>query len=807
MKKFCTLLTIACLCLYLVSVVARIPKSRQVWDVSGLEKSQDTKCGIKCPNGQFAFYVKTGVEKNEAPTICFEDTIYISPARDNGQRGINAIFIDYKTGKVLDTQTFDTYLDEYSLVHYLKSKVEQENIMIAASFDEMTENLKTDGVKWLKLFGGEIISDLMFRDSYMIIGQKGLQSGYAIEFMKRKSNKPYAPPLEKAGCFAVPMGPVGLEKDMLPQLQPTADLKVGENLSNCGRNDPCPADTFPVMLYTGEKSEQFPQICVSGQIIMTKDVNGGGRGLNFVVVNPETGKPSMASNFDTYDKESINMEDFLESLSTNDIILGVAFDDAFRKLQFHPKELLNKLGSSQIQNLKFRDVWYFVGQKGIDGFTPYEKISFSGIDAEWPTPLKDSFCLPKKLTGLKVIPDPPFTRNEAKRAFCTKYDGYADFCDSTHMDDPVIKPVGLTDASLKNNIVYSTPILIIPGMNHNALVKLLETTLMQPGVDPKFVVVAFDDKFPEHAELAGLFGIRNHSLTSSITYSEQMNKALEAVWTLYPLAANVIVLEEELLLASDFLYFMAQCAPIFDRDETLFAISAFNYNGFVTSSGNRSLVYRVEDFPGLAFMLKKSVFDKYMKGKMKACCSERTWYGWSINSPVAAEVLVPDVSRVYRQPYESARPEDQDLIHLFHRPRLTNADSSTLIKGLASLVEEEYEKQLIVGLKEAIPVNPDLLLHCQNPDLDDKYVLSIPKNSGSYVIHYLIDENFYKELHLLCRCFGLFAPGKHKPKNLHRWILRFVYAGNDMYLVGHPSKYSQVKAKTNSVFKAVSSKR
>ena len=35
---------------------------------------------------------------------------------------------------------------------------------------------------------------------------------------------------------------------------------------------------------------------------MTKNLNGAGRGLNFVVINPETGKASLASNFDTYDK-------------------------------------------------------------------------------------------------------------------------------------------------------------------------------------------------------------------------------------------------------------------------------------------------------------------------------------------------------------------------------------------------------------------------------------------------------------------------------------------------------------------------
>ena len=27
-----------------------------------------------------------------------------------------------------------------------------------------------------------------------------------------------------------------------------------------------------------------------------------------------------------------------------------------------------------IQNLKFRDIWYFVGKKGIKGFTPFEQV-------------------------------------------------------------------------------------------------------------------------------------------------------------------------------------------------------------------------------------------------------------------------------------------------------------------------------------------------------------------------------------------------------------------------------------------------
>lgn len=41
----------------------------------------------------------------------------------------------------------------------------------------------------------------------------------------------------------------------------------------------------------------------------------------------------------------------------------------------------------------------------------------------------------------------------------------------------------------------------------------------------------------------------------------------------------MIVIEEELILAPDFLYFMQQCLSILDKDPSLLAVSAWNYNG------------------------------------------------------------------------------------------------------------------------------------------------------------------------------------------------------------------------------------
>jgi len=46
------------------------------------------------------------------------------------------------------------------------------------------------------------------------------------------------------------------------------------------------------------------------------------------------------------------------------------------RLSQHCRNLFFDLGSATIQNLKYRDIWALVGQKGIKGFSPYEEVCF-----------------------------------------------------------------------------------------------------------------------------------------------------------------------------------------------------------------------------------------------------------------------------------------------------------------------------------------------------------------------------------------------------------------------------------------------
>ena len=76
-------------------------------------------------------------------------------------------------------------------------------------------------------------------------------------------------------------------------------------------------------------------------------------------------------------------------------------------------------------------------------------------------------------------------------------------------------------------------------------------------------------------------------------------------------------------------------------------------------------------------MLKREIYDKYMKDDLKKCCSERAWNNWKLynretNQIDRYSVLVPDVSRIFRRPYDISSEDYPILNSLFNRKRKTN---------------------------------------------------------------------------------------------------------------------------------------
>ncbi|BFZ08845.1 hypothetical protein BsWGS_11884 [Bradybaena similaris] len=776
---------------------------RQIWDVKAISANVSRPCDIQCNPDQLAFYIRTGektAQSGVAPIICFHGTVYMSGEQGNVGRGLNLILIDSKSMTLKSVNVFDTYVDESPLLRFLKKEAKDDDIILMATYDDASYGLKESGRQWLKLFGSALVERLGFRDNFLMIGHRGLASGHAIEYhvTKKDKSEAFAPPIEKAGCFSFPLGSRVNMDNTMPEVLYGDEIKAGARIENCGLLLSCPSGSVAVQVDTGAGDSRQPSICVGDYIRMDGSTNGAGRGFNIVVLDPETLRPVRLSHMDTYTSDSTDLELLLESLHMDEIVIAVVADDASRKLGQSARDMLNKLGSGHIQNLRFRDVWYFVGQKGIEGFTQLEQLSFAGFDSGWPKPLVAKFCVPRKVPTSQIMIEPESRRNDPRRQFCLKYEGYTEFCSPANVDDE-LNTIGVASKDLKGHEIYNVPLIIVPGLNHNTLVHTLQTALMQPGIQDDFVAVMSDEKMPEYGELAALFGFRNYTLEASTSYSEMFMKAVSMSRTVFSTAQHMMIIEEDLLLAPDFMPFMAQCLGALKTDLSLAGASAWNINGFDDLSGNSSLVYRVQEFPGLGFLMKSEIIQSLITS-WRNCCTDRAWLGWH-SVTIRQEMLMPDVSRVYRSPFFGAEATSDLARRLFIKPRKTYLDSEPSRLNLGSVIGEQYDTFLQTQIRMSEVISPEDMVECVKgqPTMPDFSEM----NKGPLVMYYYQKGSDDLELLLkICNCFGLVTLDKKKPKNLYKGLLRFFYQEHDVFLVGSMTPFYSSQINSTNILSA-----
>ncbi|XP_050527553.1 uncharacterized protein LOC126897747 [Daktulosphaira vitifoliae] len=202
----------------------------------------------------------------------------------------------------------------------------------------------------------------------------------------------------------------------------TPSVEVIEISPNCGLQTICPDNTFPVHVYTGRNTTDFPKLCVMGKYIVAYNRSVAGRGINVVLVEPSTYTVAALKNFDTYERSSSEMDVWLEaarsSMKSGHVAIFFTFDEASKKLTKNSRNALYEMGSGRIQDLRYRCQWYMVTQKGIRGITPYEKITYSHKNV-WAEPLDDRFCVPFKIEGNAIVVDEP-TDYRSSYQFCNK---------------------------------------------------------------------------------------------------------------------------------------------------------------------------------------------------------------------------------------------------------------------------------------------------------------------------------------------------------------------------------------------------
>uniref|UniRef100_A0A0R3S2A4 ILEI domain-containing protein n=1 Tax=Elaeophora elaphi TaxID=1147741 RepID=A0A0R3S2A4_9BILA len=565
------------------------------------------------------------------------------------------------------------------------------------------------------------------------------------------------------------------------------NVKLGKELPNCGHSENCPEDEIPMLFYSGKDKDDSPRLCVNGRLIIDRDLNSAGRGLNLVVIDSKTHQVMRTGHYDTYLEDSSALVLFLEQLSPGEIVAVISFDEASNSLSDMAKHIFYELGSSLIYRLKFRASWYFIGQKGIDGYTPFEDMNLpSGSD--WAKPIRQTICVPSVLDGLKTVKNRlPKAQNMLRRHFCSRYDGYEDFCDESHLDVPLIPRSGQTHL-LSTDPIYSVPILLAGGLNMNNIRLCLESIYDQDGINLQNVVVAFDSIYGEISDLSALFHVRALPINNSASYNDFVLEGIDHMMTLFPYSPCLIVIEEDMILLPGFLYFLAQLLPYFLKDNTASFILTLNENIVQSHSMDLSSAYRTENGAAAgAYMVKKSFHDKFIKNRQ---CCERTKFGWLI-SDISYIAAVSRVERIKTFDLIALTKDDGRATESSETSSSTLLNGNEKITNAGQLSEGNYDAEMrsIVDIGRKFYVKGYVDCH---EDMFNAYGGSDSNTTTVPAVIIVYDENA-NVLSQLSRCFGL-----HIMKNYllgsYKGTMRFSTRHASYVLVASSSPFLEIKS-------------
>ncbi|KAJ7354813.1 hypothetical protein OS493_029819 [Desmophyllum pertusum] len=486
--------------------------------------------------------------------------------------------------------------------------------------------------------------------------------------------------------------------------------------------------------------------------------------------------------FDTYSsgQQSKQLIDFITGLPDGRILCFAIRDEATANLMDSARTFLKNLGSSYANQLQWRDMWAFVTQRINNENMMYaEGFQHSPSVEDWASAVAIHTTIP--LTAAQANAECSWGNDEANRPrkeFCDKFDGYKDICKCEDPEPLVFDPPPLLDGSRIN-----LPVLIMASNRPHYLLRMLKSLRGVQGLDPAMVTVFIDGFFEEPALLTQLYKLKvdQHEGVSqrNARISQHYKKSLTASFDRYPAANFVVILEEDLDVSVDILTYFNQLLPVYENDESIYCISAWNDQGYTHTVKDPAMTYRIETMPGLGWVLSRKLYKDELEPKWPRPTDFWDWDMWMRyhEQRKDRECIIPDISRTYHFGAQglNVNPYMQNSYFTGHALN-TQPDVKF---DVDVMYKDNYEKEIERLLRGA-----EILDHSITPCTNPKDFVPFT-NDKIYAFFIRMDNSYdFTSWYNVASCLKIWDLD---PRGYHKSVWRLWLNGNHVLIVGCPA--------------------
>lgn len=224
-----------------------------------------------------------------------------------------------------------------------------------------------------------------------------------------------------------------------------------------------------------------------------------------------------------------------------------------------------------------------------------------------------------------------------------------------------------------------------------------------------------------------------------------------------------------------------------EKDPSIYCISAWNDHGYHHSCKDPSLLYRVEGFPGLGWLLSRKLFKTELEPNWPGPDKLWDWDLWMRlpDRRKNRECIIPDVSRTFH--FGSSGLNMNSYFHqvYFNEHKLNDLPDVEL-KNVDLLTKDNYEKLMHTLVRQSVVLKHQLS-PCEKEFIDDR----APPSSTFVAYISVTPETVYSVFIQLCKCLKVWDLDI---RGIHQYSLRTFIKEKQVVFVAYPlSPYSVYK--------------